>query len=125
MEPTVTLSLSQYEQMKNSLEHYKKVVDSRITLTVQKYHSRPYGITTIDESHRYTIDKEHLPDIYKELATQLKECKESYQRMHEAFLKLNNKYAEAVREIADLKEKAKEAPTLVNSTTDKKKWYQF
>lgn len=125
MEPTVTLSLSQYEQMKNSLEHYKKVVDSRITLTVQKYHSRPYGITTIDESHRYTIDKEHLPDIYKELATQLEECKESRQRLHEEILKLHKNYAGAVQEIADLKEKAKEAPTLVNSTTDKKKWCQF
>jgi predicted nucleic acid-binding Zn-ribbon protein len=125
MEPTVTLSLSQYEQMKNSLEHYKKALDSRITLTIQKYHSRPYGGTTIDESHRYTIDKDHLPDIYKELATQLEECKESHQRLHEEILKLHKKYAEAVQQIVDLKEKAEEAPTLVNSTTNKKKWYQF
>jgi hypothetical protein len=125
MEPTVTLSLSQYEQMKNSLEHYKKVVDSRITLTIKKHHSVPYGPTTIDESHRYTLNKDHLPDIYKELATQLEECKKSYQRSQEEILKLHKKYAGAVREIADLKEKAKEEPTFVNSTTDKKKWYQF
>jgi hypothetical protein len=126
MEPTVTISLLQYEQMKTELEHLRKVKESRICLRGVKSYSvkeQPYIRRISEESWEYFIDKDSLPDVSKELAEQLEEYKRGYERSHYTATQHINKYTDSLDEILDLKEKLKECEA--KSVTKKKNWFWF
>lgn len=126
MEPTVTISLSQYEQMKTEVEHLKKVKESRICLRGVKSYSvkeQPYISRISEEAWEYFIDKDSLPDVSKELAEELEEYKRVHERLHDTITHRIKKHTESLDEILDLKEKLKECEA--KSVTKKKKWFWF
>lgn len=125
MEPTVTISLSRYEQMKTEVEHLRKVKESRMSLHVVKHYpntnpntNQYYGSRIIDEAWNYFIDIDSLPDVSKELAEKLEEYRKEYENVKEWILIYQKEYSDAIRKIKSLEETLKD-------NTKKKKWFWF